>query len=597
MSEPTKDNAHILANPRAFDEACARAREVFGKIEGVAGIGFGQKETGGRYPGDIAITVYVWKKKAPEELTPEEHIPATFEGYKTDVTEVPLGAPLACDNKAPYDTIVGGIQIQPTLKSLPQKIPLGTLGCIVRRRGDAGRENVYLLTCKHVLFTPESGADDFAYQPIAPPPPGAKDLPGTKRTGLGPTQEAPPIDNLQGYTYTVIDPATQQPTTKQGDFFIDCAIARINIDSKCGCSTCTEDDIKYDVTITDLELNQKNDITDVRSVIENKDISVTQGDTKNRVYKVGRTTGKTVGFVRKVDAIVKVLSDPTNPNSTLLVRNNMIQIDFDPASAPQANGKNCKGHAWFAEEGDSGSIVVDEQRRAIGLLAIGPPPQINGQPTPNAYPSFACHILPVLDSLKICIPTTGGTSHGSTLATDGSGLKPAAVSAAEVEMPSGQIVFTAQPVESLPLRPLGLSKPVPPTDDEVRHMRELLAEFRSTRTGRELHAVFADVRREMGYLVRNCRPVKVAWHRNKGPAFLAHLLNHLKGHTDYLPREVDGVSRATLLTRMSAAFRAHGSNPLREAIEKHGDDLLLMLTSGNGAVQDWIAYLQQKETA
>jgi hypothetical protein len=586
MSEPIKDNAHILANQRAFDEACARAREVFGKIEGVASIGFGQKQTAGQYVNDIAIAVFVWEKKKPEELTPEQRIPAIFEGYKTDVTEVPLAAPLACDNNKKYDTIVGGIQIQPTLKSLPTKISFGTLGCIVRRRGDAGRENVYLLTCKHVLFTPESGVNDCAFQPIAPPPPGTHDLPGAERTALGPIQEAPPIDNLNGYSYTVVDPVTHQATAKQDDFFIDCAIARINIDSKCGSSTCTKDEIKYDTTITDLQLSQKNDITDVRSVISSTEII------NKPVYKVGRTTGKTAGFVRSVNGTVKVLSDPQNPNSPLLVYKNMIQIDFDPAS-----GSNCKGHQWFAEPGDSGSIVVDDQRRAIGLLAIGPPEKINGQPTPNAYPTFACHILPVLDSLKICIPTSSGTSYGSSLATDGSGLKPAAVSAAEVESPSGEIVFAAQHAETLPAPSAGLTEPVPVTDDEVRHMRELLAAFRNTRTGRELHEVFADVRREMGYLVRNCRPVKVAWHRNKGPAFLAHLLNHLKGHTDHLPREVDGVSRASLLTRMSAAFRAHGSNPLRQAIEKHSDDLLSMLTSGNDTAQDWIAYLEQKETA
>jgi hypothetical protein len=75
------------------------------------------------------------------------------------------------------------------------------------------------------------------------------------------------------------------------------------------------------------------------------------------------------------------------------------------------------------------------------------------------------------------------------------------------------------------------------------------------------------------------------------------VLNHLKGQTDQVPGEVDGVSCATLLTRMGAALRKQGSNPLRQAIEKHGDDLLLMLTSGNGTARDWIDYLQRKETA
>jgi hypothetical protein len=55
MSEPTKDNAHILADQQAFMNAYDRAREVFGKIEGVAGVGFGQKETSGEFKNDVAI--------------------------------------------------------------------------------------------------------------------------------------------------------------------------------------------------------------------------------------------------------------------------------------------------------------------------------------------------------------------------------------------------------------------------------------------------------------------------------------------------------------------------------------------------------------
>src|SRR3954471_8515998 len=151
MSMPTKDNAQILANQQAFHDACARAREYFGQIEGVTSVGFGQKETGGIYSEDIAIIVYVKEKKSPAELTPAERIPPVFEGYQTDVVVVPTGRFLnICENDNKYETIVGGIRISPRV--MTGKVEFGTLGCIVRRRGDAGRENVYLLTCQHVLF-------------------------------------------------------------------------------------------------------------------------------------------------------------------------------------------------------------------------------------------------------------------------------------------------------------------------------------------------------------------------------------------------------------------------------------------------------------
>jgi hypothetical protein len=125
---------------------------------------------------------------------------------------------------------------------------------------------------------------------------------------------------------------------------------------------------------------------------------------------------------------------------------------------------------------------------------------------------------------------------------------------------SGQIVFTSQ---DLVATPIGFSGTPPRQldDDEVRHMRAWLAKFRDTRRGPELHAAFAEVRREIGFLVRNSRPVTVAWHRCKGPAFMAHVLNHLAGHCESVPHEVQGVTRRTLLVRMREVLMSRGSNP------------------------------------
>src|SRR5256885_11489590 len=41
------------------------------------------------------------------------------------------------------------------------------------------------------------------------PPPGAHDRPGVERTSLGPIQAPPFRENIQGYTYTIVDPATR----------------------------------------------------------------------------------------------------------------------------------------------------------------------------------------------------------------------------------------------------------------------------------------------------------------------------------------------------------------------------------------------------
>ncbi|HET6669328.1 MAG TPA: hypothetical protein VFH15_03760 [Pyrinomonadaceae bacterium] len=573
MSETVKSNAEILSDQRAFSETFARAREVFGKIEGVTSVGLGQKRTGGDYTDKIVILVQVKEKKKEVELPVEQRIPPVFEGYRTDVVVAEVAELLKCDNTDAYDVIQGGIQVVPTTHDEFGNFEEGTLGCIVRRRGDTGRENVYLLTCSHVLVHKDFQKGDVAYHPFAPPPRSSIPAKGPS-TGLGKIQDHPFFNN-RDYQYII------NGVPKTDDFFLDCAIARIQIDSKCwdDCS-CTKDTQKYDTTIIDLQLvkegaNLTNYISDVRSVIE--DTNILSG-AQNTVFKVGRTTGRTVGKVRTLGSTP--FKDPENPARTLQA-DNVIGIELDTSTTPV----NCKGNANFAERGDSGSLVLDAQGRAIGLLFLGPT-------TPGGL-AFACHIHPVLDNLNVCIPTKGGTSHGSCGATDGSGTAPA-TTVTGLELPDGQIVFTSTPPVAVDPSP-GFPDPSPLLDQEVDHMRDLLKAFRETEKGRELHEVFGQVRREIGDLIRNCRPVTVAWHRNQGPAFFAHLLNHLRGFTPDVPVEIKGVTRETLLTRMAVVLAAHSSNPLQEAIAKYREFLPVVLNLNSA--DDCIAYLYEKENS
>jgi hypothetical protein len=597
MSEPTKDNAHILADQQAFMNAYDRAREVFGKIEGVAGVGFGQKETSGEFKNDVAIIVWVNEKKDENELPPEQRIPPTFEGYRTDVRVVLKVVPGICDNNNNFEVIEGGIQIVAKVAN-DGSFESGTLGCIVKKRGDAGRENVYLLSNKHVLYSKGAGAGDYIHHPFAPPPPGTNFVAGGEARSLGPIQAPAFYENV---TATV--PDVTPGTTVQDTFFIDCAFARINIDSKCGDSTCTKDTLRYQESITGLQLHGVNTLSDVRSIARDPSIVTPVGDSeagRPRVFKVGRTTGRTVGIVRSVNATLNTVGDPSLPNPPPMVGQNVIEISFDQASEP--THVNCKGHAWFAQHGDSGSILVDEDNRVIGIIQ-GVPDDTDPNVSPTAS-SAACHILPVLDKLGICIPVTTGTSHGSSRATDGSGIGPAILTPGpgglgpgDFPIPDGEIRFAAagQSAVALAGSP-GFPDPVPISDDELDQMRDLVAALRTTAKGRELHDTFGYVRREIGYLIRNCRPVKVVWHRNQGPAFFAHVLNHLRGYTVTVPHEINGIPGALLLTRMADVLSVHGSNPLRMAIEKYRGELLPVVPNLHSA-QDCIAYLREKENS
>jgi hypothetical protein len=129
-------------------------------------------------------------------------------------------------------------------------------------------------------------------------------------------------------------------------------------------------------------------------------------------------------------------------------------------------------------------------------------------------------------------------------------------------------------------------------------MHALLDEFRATQLGGELSRVIDDVRREMGYLVRNVRPVKVVWGRHQGPAWLACFLNHVADHAPAIPQEIKGVTRRALLTNMRDVLSHYGSNTLRRALAEHGDLVLEMLTDpGCDDIADLVAWIQRRESA
>ncbi|HEX8903794.1 MAG TPA: hypothetical protein VF771_02995, partial [Longimicrobiaceae bacterium] len=508
MSTPANGNARILADQQAFLDACERAREAFGGIEGVVSVGYGQKESGGRFSDDLAIVVFVREKKPEEELAPAERIPPAFEGYRTDVAQVPDAVQARCGNTDPYPVIQGGIQITPPARE-DGTYQHGTLGCIVRRRGDTGRENVYLLTCRHVLFEHGRGAGEYAYHPF--PPPRGTDPPDRPSHPLGPISAEAFREN---FSYT--PPGASAPD----DFWIDCATARIDIDSKCLGSTCRRDVVHCAGTIAGLALGADDPATpgvredelvaDVRSVIGEL------GFVGQRVHKVGRTTGKTTGIVRRVNATANVPRESENPAGPKVVACHVMHVELDPASDPSHT--NCLGRDWFAEQGDSGSVVVDDDRRVVGLLFGAMDLVTNGQLTPAPRFAFVSHIYPVLDRLGICVLATG-TSSRTTGATDGTGTAPAAAAG------GGGGGFTSARVEGDMVRPA--PTPVTVSAAEQERLLRLRDAFRATARGRELHETFASVRREVGYLVRNARPVKVAWHRSQGPAFLACTLEHL----------------------------------------------------------------------
>jgi hypothetical protein len=66
-------------------------------IPGVHSVGVGAKVVGGNKTDELAITVFVDRKKKPEELAEDELVPAEIDGVKTDVMQRPRTRPLNAD--------------------------------------------------------------------------------------------------------------------------------------------------------------------------------------------------------------------------------------------------------------------------------------------------------------------------------------------------------------------------------------------------------------------------------------------------------------------------------------------------------------------
>ena len=243
MSEPVDDTA-ARAQSTAFREALARARADFSRISGVVAVGFGQKEKDGSYRSDVVISVLVREKKPLDALAPSERIPQTYEGYATDVRVVREGSPVACNNHASYSTIQGGIQIVPTIHDPAGAYDAGTLGCIVRRRGDSGART---------SSSSRAGTSSFRRA-------GKKVTSRTIRSRRRRNPTLPAVGHRRHWVGSRSQVPAKRVVHNRRDrhhkfFHLDCATARINIDCKCiDDSTWTKDKLDYSTTIVDLEL-------------------------------------------------------------------------------------------------------------------------------------------------------------------------------------------------------------------------------------------------------------------------------------------------------------------------------------------------------
>jgi hypothetical protein len=263
-------------------------------------------------------------------------------------------------------------------------------------------------------------------------------------------------------------------------------------------------------------VSYKNEIRDLNVKDSSEIANFARAKMGDKVVKVGRTTSRTEGTITKVLHTV-LNEDPEK------VQANVMEITVQ--------GVDCDGIARFSFTGDSGAAIVNEAREIIGIQYA--------HEISDARRSYACHIHPALHFLEVTP------------------------------------ISEANP----PVRPAGqaLSNVKGFLDDGIEETVALRERFVATPRGAKHFDEILRHREEVVELVNRHRPVTVAWHRAQGPAFLAHAAENARHPAHRIPFEIEGVDRATLLSRMADVLTEHGSGALAAALAAHRAEVLALV--------------------
>ncbi len=286
----------------------------------VVACGIGYKVREGVQTRELSLVVSVTHKVHPSALTPEDLIPAQVEGVPTDVVELGVLRAFQGPRDRWRPVVPPGVSIGHV------HITAGTFGCLVRRGSE-----LFILSNNHVLADVNKGNPG---DPILQPGPADG---GTAGDAIATLEEFVPLDfgttepecriatllatglnklaELSGSRHR-LEPVQQTPGVNR----VDAALAR--------------------PLSTDLV---RPDILDIGIPT-----GIGEATLGMNVQKSGRTTGHTTGMITQIDATVRI--DYYGPSALFEG-----QLIASPMSQP----------------GDSGSAVLDEDRRVVGLLFAG----------------------------------------------------------------------------------------------------------------------------------------------------------------------------------------------------------------------------------
>ncbi len=293
------------------------------ELEHVVGVAVARKVVAGRETDAVCIVVYVDHKEAASELRRRDVVPRELDGVRTDVVEsgrfraLPLLETLAVSHTARVRPAPGGVSIAHA------KVTAGTLGILAHR---VSGEPV-ILSNNHVLANSnEARAGDPILQP------GPYDG-GRPEDRIATLLEFVPIQFQEedlGGLGRLLERALAPLLAPLGLGVRPLPSGRTNVVDAAIAKPTKADLVAPDI----LEIGRVSGVADA--------------SIGKRVKKSGRTTGLTRGTITALDASVEV----DYGGKTARFRG---QVVSDVPS---------KG-------GDSGSLIVDDANRAVGLLFAG----------------------------------------------------------------------------------------------------------------------------------------------------------------------------------------------------------------------------------
>ena len=319
-----------MANVQDISALRQKSQKDMFKKANVIGVGVGFKETKGKKTEELALKVLVRQKTPISELSSKDLIPKEMDGVRTDVLAV--GNINAFQNhKARQRPAMPGISIG------HYAITAGTFGAVVR---DATTSERLILSNNHVLANSNNASKgDAIIQP------------GGADGGRSPQDRIADLERFVAIKF-------KGGGDGGGDGGSNCPIAQffaslLNVFASASGSHTRVKPVKVEAGATNLvDAAVARPVNNEIVSDETMEIGVVSGYVEAtigmKVKKSGRTTGYTEGEVNSLDTTLEV----GYGSQTAIFEHQILTGDM-------------------SDPGDSGSLIVDENNRAVGLLFAG----------------------------------------------------------------------------------------------------------------------------------------------------------------------------------------------------------------------------------